>query len=290
MDKTESKPKWKKVVGVLLNVLLYVFFALCLTCVVFALVSPKKNGAVSMFGKQVRLVLSGSMESDGTTDVSQYEIKSIKTGSLVFIQEVPEDQQKANEWYANLKVGDVLTFNYVYSTQVTITHRLVKIEAGSNGGYKLTLEGDNKNASRYEGDKAAQSGGTILPQVIDTGDNNPDHDQQAYKYVIGKVTGVSVFLGAIVGFLTKPVGIILVIILPCVIIVVLEIIRIAGVVREGKEAKQQSEIDKQQSEIEELKRQLALMQSQAKGNADEADDPPKDNQGINVDNGDSNKK
>ena len=46
----------------------------------------------------------------------------------------------------NVKVGDVLTFRYVYATQVTITHRITSITEEANGEFIIELAGDNKNS------------------------------------------------------------------------------------------------------------------------------------------------
>jgi hypothetical protein len=55
----------------------------------------------------------------------------------------------------------------------------------------------------------------------------------------------------------QPLGIVLLIIIPSVIIIVLEVIRIMRVLGEEKAQKDKEEKEKQSSEIEELKKQLA---------------------------------
>ena len=121
------------------------------------------------------------MDKCELTDVSGYRIKSIPVKSCIFVQVAPEDEEQKKEWYARLKVGDVLTFRYVYTRQETITHRIVSIEEKDSGGYIITLEGDNKNADSEQ-----------LRQTIDTSLTDSPN------YIIGKVTGQSYFLGIIV--------------------------------------------------------------------------------------------
>lgn len=201
---------------------------------------------MELFGYEMRLVVSPSMEKCDETDVSGYEIKDIPVNSLVFIETVPEDEEESRDWYAALKVGDVLTFRYVYTTQETITHRIVEIEANENGGYTIVLEGDNKNS---------ETG--ALQQVIDTSQTDSPN------YVIGKVTGKSVALGYLITAVQSPWGLIFIVIIPCLIIIVIEIIRIAGVLSQKKKEAAKAEQQKKDEEIEELKRRLAAVESAA---------------------------
>ncbi|MBR3804173.1 MAG: hypothetical protein IKJ14_02345 [Clostridia bacterium] len=237
----------KKTFKIISNVVLYLFIALCVFGVLVS-VSAKKNGedAATIFGYQMRFVLTESMEKCDQTDVSDYKIKQIRQKSLIFVKTMPKDKAEQDEWYRDLKVGDVLTFKYVYASQVTITHRIVEIYEKPTGGFIIHLEGDNKN-----------SDGNTLKQMIDTS------IPESPNYVIGKVTGVSYLLGLFVYALKSPVGIICIVILPCVIIMILEIVKLITFFGAEKRKKQevaieiqQSEIDKQQDEIELLKKQL----------------------------------
>lgn len=244
----EAKPsKIKRILGIIVNVLFVIFFLLCLVGL-FLSITAKQNsdGAMELFGYEMRLVVSPSMEKCDETDVSGYEIKDIPVNSLVFIETVPEDEEESRDWYAALKVGDVLTFRYVYTTQETITHRIVEIEANENGGYTIVLEGDNKNS---------ETG--ALQQVIDTSQTDSPN------YVIGKVTGKSVALGYLITAVQSPWGLIFIVIIPCLIIIVIEIIRIAGVLSQKKKEAAKAEQQKKDEEIEELKRRLAAVESVA---------------------------
>ena len=229
--------KLKKGFSVFTSVLATLFFVLCMFALVVTITSKKDaDGAMSIFGHQLRIVVSDSMEKCDQTDVSDYKIKSIPVKSMVFIELVPENEREAQEWYADLEVGDVLTFKYTYVKQETITHRIIDIEEKETGGYIITLEGDNK-----------ASGSTTLKQTIDTsivGSTN---------YVVGKVTAKSTVLGHVVYAVMQPLGTALIIIVPCVAIIIMDVIKIVSVLGEGKKKKQQEE-------IEELKRQLNELQ------------------------------
>lgn len=227
------------------NVLTYAFLVLC-CFVLFIAVSSKKDadGAATLFGKQIRIIRSDSMAKSEFTDVSDYKIKDIPVKSLIVVETVPKDEAKREAWFSKLKVGDVLTFRYVFVSQETVTHRITAIEAKEGGGYIIELKGDNAASENAAG-----------TQTIDTS------DLQSPNYVIGKVTWNSHALGVLVYALKTPVGIICIVILPSLIIICLEIVRIVGVLQEGKRKKAKEEAEKKENEIEELKRQLAALQT-----------------------------
>ncbi|MBQ8427340.1 MAG: hypothetical protein IJX16_06260 [Clostridia bacterium] len=249
-----SKGKVKKAFAIVGNVLLYTFLVLAIMLVIMSL-SARKSGddAITLFGRQMRIVETASMEACEETDVSEFEIKSIPVRSMVFIETVPTDEEQAKEWYSNLKVGDVCTFKYrIAGSQKVITHRIKSITE-SDGGYKIEFQGDNKSGMTENVDAGIQ---TIYINLDGVSTN-------VFDYVIGKVTGQSRVLGYLTYIIKQPVGLALVIIVPCAIIIVMEVIKITGVFANEKKQKIKAERDKQQSEIDELKRQLAML-TQAK--------------------------
>lgn len=236
----------KKILKIGLDVLLYVFIALCILSVVMTITAKKgKDGTAQIFGVQLRIVTSDSMAKCEMTDVSDYKIKSIPIRSMIFIQLVPEDEEKANEWYRELKEGDVLTFKYVYTEQVTITHRITKITEKDTGGFIIELAGDNKNSESGQ-----------LYQKIDTS------DMFSTNYVIGKVTGKAYLLGFFISLIKTPVGIVFIVMLPCLIIIVLEVLKITNVFAKEKKQKHIEEQKKKDDELEELRRRLAELEKQ----------------------------
>ncbi len=244
------RKKANKVLGIILNVVLYLFMALCVVTLLVSTLSKKSDGAVTLFGKmQMRIVVSPSMEKSDATDVSQYEIRSIPVKSMVFIRTVPEDEQGRKEFFDDLQVGDVLTFRYVYTQQETITHRLVDKQKNGDG-YFLYLKGDN-----------VAEGASADTQVIDT------TDAFGVNYVIGKVTGQSRVLGFIVYALQQPLGMALIVIVPCAAIAVAEAIKIGNVLaarkRERVEAENKRVLEQSEArerEIELLKQQLSALE------------------------------
>lgn len=238
-----NNPKVKKILEIGSNVLLYVFLAICLSSLALTIFAKKdSDGTPEVFGHQLRIVVSDSMAKCDATDVSDFEIGSIPIRSMVFVELVPEDEAEAKEWYDDLEIGDVLTFKYVYTTQVTITHRIVDIEEKGDG-YIITLEGDNKDAETQ-----------LIKQTIDT------TNTYSPNYVVGKVVGQSFLIGFILSILKSPVGLICVIIVPCAIVIIMEIIKIVGVLGEEKKKQADEENKKKDDELEELRRRLAQLE------------------------------
>lgn len=199
----------RKFIRIIIDLLLSVFLVFVALTVVVVVASKKDvDGTAEIFGHQLRVVTSDSMGKCELTDVSQYKIKSIPIESLVVVQTIPDDPDEAQEWYRNLKVGDVLTFRYVYGTQITITHRVVAI-VEKEGGYIIDLAGDNKNAKDNQ-----------LYQTIDT--TVPDNP----NYVIGKVVWTASWAGKLLNALKTPIGLIFLIWIPCVIIVIMQVYEI----------------------------------------------------------------
>lgn len=254
--KTKTKITIKKILSIAGNVLLYLILAIAIFVLIVSITAKKDiDGTATIFGKQLRFVQSDSMGACDQTDVSAYKIKSIKIKSCVFIDVIPDDEAKREEWLKTVKAGDVLTFKYVYTNQVTITHRVVNIEEKATGGYIITLEGDNKVPVSAVGQQ------TVGQQTIDTS------QEAGTNYIIGRVTGQSYLLGLLVYALKQPVGIVCFILVPCLIMIAFQVIRIVKVVNADKQEKATAEKASQTNEIEELKRQLAALQQATAGAA-----------------------
>ena len=253
-----DKAKIRKIGKITLDVLLYIFLAICIFAVFVTVLSKRdSDGAAEVFGYQMRVVTSDSMSESEFTDVSAYKIKDIPIRSMVFVKVMPDDPAEADEFYRSLEVGDVLTFRYVYTTQVTITHRITAITEKETGGFVIELAGDNKSSEDGQ-----------LTQIIDTSIPNNTN------YVIGKVTGQAKLFGAVMSFLMQPAGIILLIILPCAIIILIEILKIVKVLTADKKMREQEEKDKKESELEELRRRLAEMEKAPASTLKSLETPP----------------
>jgi hypothetical protein len=171
------------IIGTILTMLIILLLAFSLFLLGFVITSPKsEDGATRVLGHELLLVTTNSMEDTGDTDTSNFEIKSFKKNTLIAIERVPEDAAQAAVWYDSVKVGDVLTFRYVYDRQMTITHRVISKVENGKGGYIIELSGDNKNAEVAR-----------LNQTIDTSDT------ESFNYIMGRVVWTSHVIGSIVG-------------------------------------------------------------------------------------------
>ena len=254
--KTElSKINIKKIGKIAYSVIMWLFLIICAAALVLTVTAKRSgDGAGEIFGYQLRTVITESMEKCEETDVSDFDIKSIPKNSMIIVQSVPEDKEAAERWYSELRVGDVLTFRYVYVTQKTITHRITSITEKESGGYIIELAGDNKSS---ESDQ--------LYQTIDTS------QESSPNYVLGKVTGVLFVLGFIVSLLKTPVGLIFIVIVPCFIIILLEILKIFGAYNATKIKRNKEESAKKDEELAELKRRLAALEEKS---SDGKEEPP----------------
>lgn len=257
----------KKVLNVVLSVLMYVFIAICIVGVVFAVSAKKESdGATTIFGTQMRFVLSNSMaKSENSVNVDDFEIKDIPVKSMVFIKVAPRGREEFNEWCKEqeLKVGDVLTFKYVYVKQETITHRITYIEyIEEKGGYEIHLAGDNKNSESEN-----------LEQIIYT------YEIGSPNYVVGQVVGQSYILGCFVNILKSDLGLVLIVIVPALIIMILEVIKIVRTLGADKRKAELEEKQKQQDEIDLLKRKLAELESKNNGNGEQPQKEPQKEEG-----------
>ena len=241
MNKIQSK----KILGIVFTVLVYMFIFVVLGSLIFTLSTKKNDDAVSLFGHQMRIVISPSMEECELTDVSDFDIKSLKVKTMIFVEEVPSDTDKRNEWYEDLEKGDVLTFKYVYIRQEVITHRIIDKKDNGKGGYLIYLQGDNKNTA---------DGATT--QIIDTS------DEASANYVIGKVVGQSYPLGWFVSLLKSPTGLIFIVIIPVIIIMIFEVIKIVSLLSYKKKMEEQEKQKSMQTEIEELKKKIELLEQE----------------------------
>ena len=238
-----------QLLNVFANVFIYVFLGLSIILLCLSITSKKdKNDAINIFGYQMRIVISPSMEKNENTynDIKKFKIKDLKVKSLIFIKKVSDNEDL---WYENIKKGDVLTFRYTYDNkQETITHRVIDIYKNESGiGYTINLQGDNRDKND-----------SVAIQTIDTSDEN------STNYVIGKVVAKSYFFGLLIYSLKQPIGIVLLVIVPSLIIIILEIIRIINYINEEKKKKIIEEKNKQQDEIEDLKRKLASLEEKSK--------------------------
>ena len=135
----EISTKTKKIIGIVVNVILWLFvaFAVAVTVFAFAASSNAKN-VPTIGGKCYLSVMSDSMKSD--------KEGSFQKGDLIIGQYIYENSEEID----NLKVGDVITFEIDLNNDGIIskgeydTHRITHIETDANGmALAFYTKGDN---------------------------------------------------------------------------------------------------------------------------------------------------
>ena len=173
------------------------------------------NGdSIDITDTEVRIVVSGSMDGEPR----DYPIRTIPTGSMVVIHKVD-----GADFYSSLKVGDVLTFDYTHPVSkenMVVTHRIIDISE-KNGVYTYTLKGDSIADD--------PTNGSVQVVTSDSGD------------VIGKVVGVSHWLGESVIFLSTWTGKLCLIVIPCILIIIYEVGNIVRALRMKDEIDQEGD-------------------------------------------------
>lgn len=229
----------KKIFKITSDILLYCFIFLGLITIIITLSSKKDiDGATNIFNYQLRLVITDSMDKCSETNVSKYKIKSIPKNSLVLIKKIKDDD------YKKIKEGDVLTFRYLYTEQVTITHRVKSIVEKDTGGYIIELVGDNKTGESE-----------LLVQTIDTS------IEESPNYIIGEVVYTSIIIGFILNMLKSSLGIVFIILIPSFIIILLEVIKIINITIIEKRKLAERKANEKEQEILELKKKLKEMEN-----------------------------
>ena len=115
---------------------------------------------------------------------------------------------------SSIKVGDIITFvsEDALSYGKTITHRVVGLDQDSNGRYRYRTKGDNNNVADS----------WIVPE----------------KNVIGKVVFRIPQLGYLQQFLSTAYGWVIAIVLPCLVIVIYDIVKLAAALITSSKKKQ----------------------------------------------------
>jgi len=136
---------------------------------------------------------------------------AIETGSIV-----------VSKSFNNYKIGEVITFQLSSANKTPTTHRIVEMEV-QEGNPLYTTKGDANNA--------------------------PDREVVRNNQVIGKVVLNIPFLGYAVNFVKKPVGFLLIIIIPAGIIILDEVKKIYKELKKKKS--KEKEIEKESTNIDE---------------------------------------
>lgn len=258
-----AQPKeWKKILKIVGNVFLWLFVAFALVVTILAFAAQRSSdGIPSIGGKCYMSVLSDSMNIKKTTDpevveqISQYEAKGFKKGDMIIVKKLTEQQK------TELKVGDVISYHTdkINKGQEEInTHRIVEIVYNEKGEvYSYITQGDNREMS----------------QTTD--------DPVQWQYVIAKYTGSRVpGLGGFLGFLQKPTGFLVIIVLPLVLFFGYEVFvfikTLLSIKNSGKKviSSADEELIKQRAVEEYLRQQAAAKAAEEANQAQEQQEQP----------------
>ena len=101
--------KAKKVIGIIVNVLLWLFviFAVAVTVIAVSANTNKKN-VPTIGGKCYLTVLSDSMNADKPAEVASDKPSGFKKNDLIIGKYIADNESEINK----LEVGDVITFEY----------------------------------------------------------------------------------------------------------------------------------------------------------------------------------
>lgn len=117
MKESNKKIKFKKILS---NTITAILFVLLITISIFVIITRVSSNEPEIFGYQLKVVLSGSMEP------------TFRTGSVIAVEEYTNN--------SSIEVDDVITF--VDESDQLITHRVVDIQ--QNGTHTLyQTKGDN---------------------------------------------------------------------------------------------------------------------------------------------------
>ena len=201
----KPKSKARKIIEWILTGLFAVIFVFFGVMTIVGQVTKKDNFNVPRYGDyQVLEVLTDSMSP-------KYKVKS-----AVFVKKIK---------YEKFEVGDDITFMWRINSSVgemPMTHQLLEIqtpEETGTGHYRFVAHGINKNSKQCNGDCTGQT------QVFDE------------TKVLGKVVGHSVVIGAVFNFMTKPIGLLLLLLIPALYLIVTSVIDIVMAVKDDEDDK-----------------------------------------------------
>ena len=234
----------KKILGIVEWVLIAILLVFDIFVITTRFTSRTNGDTFSFFGTQTRIVLTGSMEGSDSYYAShpEYEIKALPVNTAVFIQEKPKDQEKLDQFYASLKVGDVITFNYAGTKPVT--HRIIK-----------TINVEHDYTFVCSGDALIDNKSLPATQTLTV---NAYGEAKSNMQIVGKVKGSSKFVGfLVVNIAYKKWVMFVFIILPCFLVSLYFILSAIFASRKEKREQmmleKQNEVDRLKQELEELK-------------------------------------
>lgn len=245
-NNTTQQNKTKKILGLVVNVLLWAFVAFAVLVTIVAVSASTSDSKVPTLGNHCYMsVLSNSMNAEKPSELGGISLEQkpsgFAKGDLLVCRYVYGNQDELNK----LSVGDVVTFTFKIdqnkSAEDYNTHRIIEIRKNSEGKVEIKTQGDNH---------------TVSPGP----DNNGEFfsaDRVIAVYTGRKAAG----LGSVLSFLNSQLGFGLCILLPLVAFFVYQLVVFIRAVLKVKNADkrvisaEEEELIKQQAIAEYLRQQ-----------------------------------
>lgn len=197
----EKKKNTKKIIGTVVDVLIWVLVVLCVGVSIVAVSAGTNAKNVPTVGSTCFLnVKTESMDAEKPVGVPADKPAGFSAGTMLLSKYIAEDDAAIDA----LEVGDIITFEMKLDGSDTVdynTHRIVAVERNENGTLvSVTTKGDNNDLV----DGGQVSRGTII--AVYTGSKIPA-------------------LGKVLGFLSTQVGFGVCILLPLILFFIYQLVK-----------------------------------------------------------------
>lgn len=140
----EKKKNTRKIIGVIVDVIIWVFVILCVGVSIVAVSASTNAKNVPTVGGTCFLnVKTDSMNAAKPADVPTGKPSGFSAGTLLLSKYIAEDESAVDA----LEVGDIITFEMKLDSSNTVdynTHRIIAVERNENGALlSVTTKGDN---------------------------------------------------------------------------------------------------------------------------------------------------
>ena len=151
----EKKKNTRKIIGVIVDVIIWVFVILCVGVSIVAVSASTNAKNVPTVGGTCFLnVKTDSMNAAKPADVPAGKPSGFSAGTLLLSKYIAEDESAVDA----LEVGDIITFEMRLDSSNTVdynTHRIIAVERSENGALlSVTTKGDNNELA--DGSQALQ--------------------------------------------------------------------------------------------------------------------------------------
>ena len=140
----EKKKNTRKIIGVIVDVIIWMFVILCVGVSIVAVSASTNAKNVPTVGGTCFLnVKTDSMNAAKPADVPAGKPSGFSAGTLLLSKYIAEDESAVDA----LEVGDIITFEMRLDSSNTVdynTHRIIAVERNENGALlSVTTKGDN---------------------------------------------------------------------------------------------------------------------------------------------------